>query len=180
MVIQKIEIKYSDVLNLSKISVSRLDIACNLPYFLNTHDGIISNKKNRLRKFYCGKVTKQNLTGIYIGKRGKESIQLAVYDKRYSPNVLESTIKHKTANFTRLEYQIGHKVLKRKYNINSLSDFFEIDNNHFKNLCTKLELYANVLFKLELKKDIAYLLSDFENLQGLEVEDPSQTTSIIE
>ena len=72
----------------TKSTNTRMDLACNLPMYLNTHTYNIKKSKyikNEWR-WFIGEEKHNNLTTIAIGRRGKVGIQLSVYDKRYSPN----------------------------------------------------------------------------------------------
>jgi hypothetical protein len=62
-------------LDFRKATISRIDIACNLPFFLNSNSFKIKTEaQNPLKYFqwYIGNQKKINLNGIQIGKRGSK------------------------------------------------------------------------------------------------------------
>ncbi len=132
--------------------VSRLDISCNLPLYLNTHKYYIHNPYSRKAIQYFTKDTDpktmhKNITGIAIGNRGSDYLFLRVYDKRYDPNNLHSKLRFGSSNCTRLEYQVGRKILKEKpYNIRTLGDLATTDSAH---IIKCLQTSKNVIFEGE-------------------------------
>jgi signal peptidase I len=153
------------------VSLSRLDVACNIPFFLNTHNGKIHkrNKNASIRKFYWGTEKKQNFTGFSIGKRGDEFVYFSAYDKRYSPNRKKNLNRHKTYNYTRIEYQIGHRRLKKEYELRSYNNLINLNKNQIEKFVAKLQDLANVTFEDE--KDLTYSLKDYINAKGQPIED---------
>jgi len=132
--------------------VSRLDVACNIPLYLNTHKYNIHNPYSRKAIQYFTKDTDpmtmhKNITGIAIGNRGSDYLFLRVYDKRYDPNNLHAKLRFGSSNCTRIEYQIGRKILKEKpYNIKTLGDLSSEETAHITQISNNLQTSKNVVF----------------------------------
>ena len=136
--------------------VSRLDVACNIPLYLDTHKFVIHNPYSRKAIQYFTKdkdpkTMHKNITGIAIGNRGSDYLFLRVYDKRYDPNNLHSKLRFGSSNCTRVEYQIGRKILKEKpYNINTLGD---LATSECSQITKFLQTSKNVVFFSEQELD---------------------------
>ena len=162
-------------LDFRKATISRIDIACNLPFFLNSNSFKIKTEaQNPLKYFqwYIGNQKKINLNGIQIGKRGSKGLQLSVYDKRYSPNKYDDH-RFQTKNYTRLEYRIGRNYLKGGVGIPSLKDLRKYEERFPKEIISYCRKRCDLYFVDEKGSDHYYTYKDFENSVGLEVDDPN-------
>ena len=163
-------------LDFRKATISRIDIACNLPFFLKSNSFKIKTEaQNSLKYFqwYIGNQKKINLNGIQIGKRGSKGLQLSVYDKRYSPNKYDDH-RFQTKNYTRLEYRIGRNYLKGGVGISSLKDLRKYEERFPKEIISYCRKRCDLYFVDEKGSDHYYTYKDFENSVGLEVDDPNQ------
>lgn len=99
---------------LGDMTINRLDVCCN--QYLHTFQSkflIRSKRKQEITRFY-----KNNniLTGICVGKRGKQYCWLKVYDKRWDTNKakLNAVKRFGLFAFLRFEWSLGRKIIKEK------------------------------------------------------------------
>ncbi|HIC76579.1 MAG TPA: hypothetical protein EYO89_01770 [Candidatus Dadabacteria bacterium] len=167
--------------NFDEVKPTRLDFACNLPMFLNTHDFTMTScADQKARKYYYGCEADQNLSGITIGTRGRHAVQLTVYDKRYSPS-RHPDKRLDTFNYTRHEYKVGRNKLQRRLGIKLLKDLRKYETEYPKDLIDSLRKLKDVIFDDEDKyNDRQYTKSDFINSIGIEIEDTDREQTIEE
>ena len=147
--------------------------------FLNTHDFEIKKHYKTTRTYwYIGETSKKNLTGIYLGKRGKKSLQLVVYDKRYSPNKIDH--RFSSHNYSRLEYRIGSRILRKYLSINLIKDLRAFQNEFPKHIISYCRKKRDLIFKNERNFDKYFTDLDFENAVGREVDNPNAESTKIE
>ena len=177
--VRKVYVLHKKYWNFDEVKPSRLDFACNLPFFLNTHDYSLSScADENVRKYYYGCESDQNLSGLSVGERGNHSIQLTVYDKRYSPNQDEDK-RVKTNNYTRLEYKVGRQILRRRLGIDLLKDMRKYETAFPKDIISSLRKLKDLSFNDEDQfNDRHYTDSDFKNAVGIEVDSPDQEQTI--
>jgi len=163
-------------LNDQQISLSRLDLACNLKRNFQSYQWDYVQNYKRTNIFnqiqaptmyhYYNDLGESIMTGLSIGKRGSEFAYFRAYDKRFDPNNLHDMKRFKTVEFIRLEHELGHRKLKSfliydkhfKYNLGTLNGLKILyDNlaytdkdgktiNQFENIIKRLEFGKNVLF----------------------------------
>ena len=177
--VEKIYVLHKKYWDFDEVKPTRLDFACNLPMFLNTHDFTMTScADQKVRKYYYGCEADQNLAGITIGTRGRHAIQLTVYDKRYSPNKIPDK-RLDTYNYTRLEYKVGRQMLRRRLGIDLLKDLRKYESEFPKDLIGNLRKLKDLSFDDEDKyNDRYYTKSDFINTVGIEIEDTDKEQTI--
>lgn len=92
------------------MSVSRIDFALNVkPQKLS--DISIFYKGNSTITEYYDKTTNA-ITGKSVGNK-KETVRLSIYQKWLAKNIIPTIAKYGTDEFTRIEWSIGRRALKR-------------------------------------------------------------------
>ena len=163
---------YKKDFDFTNVTVSRIDLACNVPLFLNTNEFKIFKSNNSLEeaKWYIGKSEPINMTGYVIGKRGKYGLQLSVYDKRYSPNQNDDH-RFDTYNYSRIEYKIGRRYLKNKLELGTPKDFRKFEHQYPEQVIKYCTERSALTFVQESRSKAFWSCSDFRNAIGREVED---------
>jgi len=108
------------LLRLTSYSIYRLDMAYNLHnYTFNMPGHYYMERKQPRRSYHDNLHNPDQLTGISIGKRGKNYCHFRIYDKSIQTlkDRHHDQIRFGTTNFLRLEYEIGKLYLK-KLNLN--------------------------------------------------------------
>jgi hypothetical protein len=178
-------------LNDQQISLSRLDIACNINKNFQEYEwNYVQNYKrsNLLNQIqaptmyhYYNKLGESVITGLSIGKRGSEFAYFRAYDKSFDPNNVHDMDRFDTVEFIRLEHELGHRKLKSfmiydkhfKYNLGTLNGLKILYDypyytgtdgkviNQFENIITRLEYGKNVLFYGEKIEKSKRINNDF-------------------
>lgn len=93
-------------------SISRLDLSINIQssFALGGIDFVKYNNP-KLNKYYDVEDGCKVLSGVVLGRRGTDAIQLKVYKKWLDPSQDSALKKYGCTNFYRMEYSIGHKKL---------------------------------------------------------------------
>ena len=160
-----------------KSTNTRMDIACNLPMYLNTHAYTIKKSKHIKNewRWYIGEQKQNNLNGIVIGRRGKMGLQLSIYDKRFSPN---KDLDHRFSynNYSRLEYKIGRRYLKNRLNIGIPRLLRKYQKSYPDDLIQYCSKYRSIIFDDEKKYKNYFTDSDYNNLIGNNIDDTSAET----
>ncbi|MDP6821627.1 MAG: hypothetical protein QGG04_09190 [Candidatus Marinimicrobia bacterium] len=165
----------------NRVTISRLDIACNLPMFLNTHAYKYHKTSiEKIKRWYTGKSKRENLTGIAIGNRGKYACQLTAYDKRYSPNKADDLSRLSTYNYTRLEYKIGRRYLRKNLSVDDLKDFRRFEDQFPNHLIGALRKSKDLSFIDEKKYSRYYTFDDYNQAIGKTVEDEDAEMTMVE
>ncbi len=163
---------YKDDFDFTKMTVSRIDLACNIPLFLNTHEFSMHKSSDLLEEtvWYIGEPKLLNMTGYVIGKRGKSGLRLSVYDKRYAPNHLDD---HRFAsyNYTRLEYKIGRRYLKDRLGLGTPKAFRIFEHQYPEQVIEYCTQRADIEFVQESTREAFWSESDFQDAVGRDVED---------
>ena len=118
----KTDMTAPDKLNLSKLTVSRIDLAVNLVNPMNL-DGLMLYTKNHKGMQRSSWSESGHTNGISWGKSGSQGVRLSVYEKWKSPNARFAIKKFGTSQFYRMEYNIGRKHLTRVENVYNVKDF---------------------------------------------------------
>lgn len=98
-----------------KSTISRVDLACNdyVNNLMSNKFFIHTQRKQEVHRYY-----KSNniLSGITLGKRGKNFLWFKIYEKRFDTKEAKAKAikRFGTYNFLRMEYEIGRKVLREK------------------------------------------------------------------
>jgi hypothetical protein len=165
---------HKDHFDFEKATNTRMDIACNLPMYLNTHRYVVKKSKKIKNEhlWYLGKEKQNNVTGLSIGKRGKSGLQLSIYDKRYSPNK-EKDHRFNYKNFSRLEYKIGRNYLKNKLNLGIPKSFRKYQEFYPIDIIRYISKYRSITFIEEKNYSDYYTDNDYNTLMGIDVDDPS-------
>jgi hypothetical protein len=86
------------------------------------------NKDNQFSVYHKG--DEKGWRAVSLGTRGKESIRMLIYDKRYDKNKRHDIKKFGTDQFYRWEYNVGRRVIRNS----GIEDLAYLDYKNIKNL----------------------------------------------
>ena len=172
---------HSKYWNFDQSKPSRIDFGCNLPFYLNTHNYSLSScADHNVIRYYNGCESEQNLTGLKMGEKGRDGVQLFVSDERY---YMDKTINKSIDlnNYTKLVYKVGSEIFRRRLAIPLLKDLRKYEIHPYKDIIDSLRKLKDLSFDDEDKYiDRNYTDADFKKAVGIEVDSPDQEQIIEE
>ena len=126
-------LQYGGMVKLYNPSVYRLDVSANkkaklrIPKSDKVIDGFIfnSNRKCFIQPYQRNIKNPEEITGYTFGKRGRQSVKLDLYDKKFDSNKFHDLLRFGDDDFLRIEYNIGSDKLKQR-NLKSVDSIFDL------------------------------------------------------
>jgi len=115
-------IHFSDKVQVYDPKIYRIDISSNLKGSRKLNNITMQGDSVKLRKYYEEKSDRDKVTGIQYGNRGRDYVHFRCYLKEYDKNKYHDYLRFNTADFTRLEYELGSRPIKC-YGVRYLEDF---------------------------------------------------------